>query len=528
MMRSFLRTTAVAGLFAMLTAPAMAAVVISSQTTSGDTAPTTPASNTDLLQTSLLSVNPVGGDNLLTGPAKYNGTTGTAHEQNATNPATVHNTGTYDFSLDTTTVPVGYRIDEVNVYTGWGDFRAGQDFRAFYSLVGDASFTQYADVNIAHSNGTLRVSITDDAGPIASGVDQLRFIVDQSTHVYREIDVIGAIAGPVRHEVGGDGIIGTETLTGTQGNEVYSPGATGRFVQVKNNGTATRRMDIGEVEVFATGVTPTVDNAATDQFLNPSIDLAYSGSTDGASVYAKGADSGFSQPHGTTDDPELIDAREDDGWPLWSSNGVGNFVTIDLGNTFDIGTVRVHQRNGCCQDRLRDFSVNVFEDDGTGNPGALLASESYPGQPPNQRFGELSMASLLSADLVASLNPHDFGAGYTYVFELGSADKIEVGNPNPSIFTTYLDLNNAAIEVELLAGATLAPGDTFDLLDADFIQGTYDSLILPELGGGLSLDDSNFLIDGTLSVAMIPEPSTLVLSALGLLGLLGWGWRRKR
>ena len=27
---------------------------------------------------------------------------------------------------------------------------------------------------------------------------------------------------------------------------------------------------------------------------------------------------------------------------------------------------------------------------------------------------------------------------------------------------------------------------------------------------------------------VVPEPSTLVLATIGLLGLLGWGWRRRK
>ena len=174
------------------TSQTKAVTIVAQQTTAGNTAPTTPAVATDLFQTALASVSPSGGDSLLTGPAKYNGTTGTAHENSGTNPATITGTNTYDFNLNVVAFPLGYRIDEVAVYTGWIDFRAGQDFRAFYSLVGDPTFTQYADVNISHSDGTLRVSLTDSLGPIATNVDALRFIVDQSTHVYREIDVFGA------------------------------------------------------------------------------------------------------------------------------------------------------------------------------------------------------------------------------------------------------------------------------------------------------------------------------------------------
>ena len=299
---------------------------------------------------------------------------------------------------------------------------------------------------------------------------------------------------PERIEIGGDNTIGELHLAGTQSNEVLAA-ASGRFVQVKNNGTDTRRMDLGEIEVFAPGVTPAVDNASGSGSLNPTIDLAYTGN--GASNYAQGADSGFSQPHGTnTLGP--INAAEDISGNTWSSQGVGNYITIDLGGTFDVGTVRVHQRNdSCCQDRLQNFSVNVFADDGTGNPGTLVDTKSYDGQPPDNLFGELGMGTLLSADLVAMLSDID-----TYVFELGSSDQIIVDNPNPAVFTTVLDLNNTTIEVELLGPPH---SGTWQLLVADEITGSYDSLILPALGSGWQWDSSNLLVNGSLS--LVPEPS---------------------
>lgn len=36
------------------------------------------------------------------------------------------------------------------------------------------------------------------------------------------------------------------------------------------------------------------------------------------------------------------------------------------------------------------------------------------------------------------------------------------------------------------------------------------------------------LVDGTFNYQCVPEPSSLVMSALGLLGLAAWGWRKKR
>ena len=60
---------------------------------------------------------------------------------------------------------------------------------------------------------------------------------------------------------------------------------------------------------------------------------------------------------------------------------------------------------------------------------------------------------------------------------------------DPGVFTTFLDLNNATLEIRLWSGGgTLSAGQSFELLVADEILGSFDSIILPTLPGGLSFD----------------------------------------
>ena len=65
------------------------------------------------------------------------------------------------------------------------------------------------------------------------------------------------------------------------------------------------------------------------------------------------------------------------GGSVWSTNdglGVRSQYTLDLGGTFDVTSVRAWPRaDGCCTDRFDNLVVELFADDGTGNPGALVA-----------------------------------------------------------------------------------------------------------------------------------------------------------
>ena len=80
------------------------------------------------------------------------------------------------------------------------------------------------------------------------------------------------------------------------------------------------------------------------------------------------------------------------------------------------------------------------------------------------------------------------------------------------------------LDVELLYGFHPQAGQTFDILDFDpeDLSGRFSAFDLPDLGGGLSWDTSNLYTTGTITV--IPEPTTLVLLALGGLALI----RRRR
>ncbi len=174
------------------------------------------------------------------------------------------------------------------------------------------------------------------------------------------------------------GILALATLAATAG---HGQSATVRFIEITSlpgaggTGGSGAFFHIGEVEAFLTTTTPAagLDNAN---------DLAL------ASAGASGSTTSGTAQHGA--DSALVNGIADGGAATWSRNVTVSLeatALIDLGGSFDVGTVRVWQRaDGCCQDRLRNFTVNLLEDDGTGQVGQLVESFTNPGQVATNSF----------------------------------------------------------------------------------------------------------------------------------------------
>jgi hypothetical protein len=155
-------------------------------------------------------------------------------------------------------------------------------------------------------------------------------------------------------------------------------GTSGRFIAITNNGGVSRNLHVGELEAFTTGAYVSSSN------LEPAYSKART--TAGASYESQIG----STAHGGNTAP-LDGIRNSAGAVFTLNPGVGNQMVYDLGTTRNLSAVKLWQRmDGCCQDRLSNFTVSVMADNGSGLPGATVFSQSYAGQVPTESFAEFS------------------------------------------------------------------------------------------------------------------------------------------
>jgi len=299
-----------------------------------------------------------------------------------------------------------------------------------------------------------------------------------------------------RYEIAGDNLVGTQQFDGTQQNDDRGPLTGAKTITLVQN--MNEHLHFAEVKAWETG---TGINVA----LYPNGD-------------ASASSSGWGSEPGDANDGDT----NGDFWDgsVWhATDTAGAWLTITLDTTANLDSVELWGRTDCCHNRHNDF--NMIIRDASNN---VLYDEQIlglGGEPGVHR--DIPVDMLVSADLVATLN----GAG-TYVFEIQdgtTADQLLVPNPDPGIYTTILDANDATLEVELLPGAVPRPGDVWTLLSVDAFQGAFDQIILPN---NQIWDTSNLLLDGTLRFVAVPEPATLVIWSL-LAGLgCGAAWRRRK
>lgn len=281
---------------------------------------------------------------------------------------------------------------------------------------------------------------------------------------------------------GGAGVIGTEV----QGESAV------RFIRVRNNLDAGRLLHIAEIEAFATGVVP---NSGTDLSTNELVGENFESSR---GPIAHGSSSALTN-----------DVRDTGAATFTLNTAAGNEMVIDLNANADLGAVRLWQRNdGCCQERLSNFTVSLLKDNGAGVAGDEVFAFNHTGQVATNSFAQINIPTIPDAFTLKSTDQLIIDVNLT----TNAADLFSVGNGGLGFLTIEAGAS-------LILNVTGVGDRTLNILDFGSIAGNFGSISIVGTGG-YSLNTANLLTTGQITLNTIPEPATAGLLLLGMAGAM--------
>ena len=194
-----------------------------------------------------------------------------------------------------------------------------------------------------------------------------------------------------------------------------------------------------------------------------------------------------------------------------SKNGGGTLTLGSNSNTYT-GATDVNSGKLLINGNVSTSSLTTVKSGatlgGTGTVGAMVVNSNGTFAPGDNGIESLNVNGNLTLD----------GASFS-VFEINTA-----GDISDLAISTALLTFGGTLTVTNIGGALVA-GDIFDLFDWSSSTGSFASVNLPVLGGGLAWDQSNLYSTGRIAVTAVPEPDlTALFGGLGTLALL----RRRR